>query len=145
MSENISGFGLKVVVVASTTFPAGITITQFADDSDPFDLPELTIGDTGMGLNGDLVVWAKATPIDIKLAVVPNSPDDVNLAILFEANRVAKGKAGARDVITLTGVYPDGTVKIFRQGMILTGIPSNAIQSSGRMKSKTYGFKFENQ
>jgi hypothetical protein len=145
MSENISGFGLKVVVVASTTFPAGLELSQWADDTDPFDLPELTIADTGMGVNGDMVVWAKPTPIEIKLAVVPNGVDDTNLALLFEANRVAKGKRGARDIITLTGVYPDGKIKIFQQGVTISGVPGNSIQSAGRYKTKTYGFRFENQ
>lgn len=143
--EDISGFGLRVVVTASTTFPAGFQISQFADDTDPFDFPELTIADTGMGLNGDLVTWAKAVPIDIRLSVIPNGADDVNLGILFEANRVAKGKAGSADVIRLSAVYPDGTVKVFSPGRIITGVPANAVQTSGRFKSKTYSFRFENQ
>lgn len=145
MSENISGFGLRVVVAASTTFPAGFAITQFADDSDPFDLPSLNIADTGMGLNGDMVVWAKATPIDITVSVVPNGQDDTNLSILFEANRVAKGKRGARDTITLTAVYPDGRIKVFQQGVVISGIPANSVASAGRYKSRTYSFRFENQ
>lgn len=143
--EDISGFGLRVVVTASTTFPAGFEVSQFADDTDPFDFPELTIADTGMGLNGDMVTWAKAVPIDIRMGVIPNGPDDTNLAILFEANRVSKGKAGARDVITLTAVYPDGSVKIFSPGRVITGVPANGVQTSGRYKSKTYSFRFENQ
>lgn len=145
MSENISGFGLTVVLTASTTFPAGIQLTQFADDTDPFDLPDLTIADTGMGVNGDMVVWSKPTPIEVKVGVVPNGTDDVNLAILFEANRVAKGKRGARDVITISAVYPDGKIRMFQQGITLSGTPGNSIQSSGRYKSKSYGFRFENQ
>jgi hypothetical protein len=78
------------------------------------------------------------------LNVVPGSEDDNNLAVLFEANRVGKGKQGARDVIAITVVYPDGRTSSFTQGTITDGMPSNSAQSSGRMKSKAYAFAFEN-
>lgn len=141
--ENISGFGLKMVVTASTTFPAGIPITQFADDSDPLDFPMLTIGESGMGLNGDLVVWSRAAALDVTINVVPDGPDDENLAILFEANRVSKGKRGSRDVITMTVAYPDGSVKVLKQGFCVAGMPANSVSSAGRFKSRTYQFRFE--
>lgn len=145
MSENISGFGLRVIVTASTTFPAGLPITQFADDTDPFDIPEIAIAETAMGLNGDMVIWAKATPIDVQLAVIPGGPDDINLQLLLEANRVAKGKRGARDQITLAAVYPDGTIKMMQQGAVISGVPGNGVSSAGRYKTKVYKFRFENQ
>lgn len=142
--ENISGFGLTVVLTASTTFPAGIPITQFADDVDPFDIPQLTIAETAMGLNGDMAAWSRATPVDVTLGILPNTPDDTNLALLLEANRVAKGKRGARDVITMTAMYPDGRTKVLQQGVVVTGMPANSVSTSGRYKSRPYGFRFEN-
>lgn len=142
--ENISGFGLKIVITASTTFPAGIPVTQFADDVDPLDIPQLTIAETGSGLNGDMVGWSRAVPIDVNIGVVPNGEDDQNLAILFESNRVAKGKRGSRDLITLTAVYPDGRVKVFQRGMCIASQVANAVASAGRYKSRTYSFRFEN-
>lgn len=145
MSENISGFGLRVVLTASTTFPVGLELTQFADDTDPFDIPEITVAETGMGLNGDLVIWARAVPIQVSVSVIANTPDDRSLETLLEANRVAKGKRGARDIINLSGIYPDGRVKIMRAGAIITGVPGNGISANGRYKTKTYRFIFENQ
>src|ERR1700692_516825 len=103
--ENISGFGLIVSVLASNTFPVGLLLTEFADDSDPFDFPSLQIADKAMGLNGDLIQWAKANPIIVTLNVIPGSYADINLATLLEANRVGRGKTGARDIITLIGTY----------------------------------------
>jgi len=88
MANDVSGFGLRIRLTASRTFPAGITITQFADDADPFDIPSLQIADTAMGLNGDLISWSKANPIKPTLNVIPASEDDRNLAVLLEANRV---------------------------------------------------------
>ena len=143
MAQDISGFGLKVWLIGSETFPAGFPITQFADDADPFDIPSLTIAETGMGLNGDLVKWSSAKPITITISVIPQSEDDINLGILYDANRVAKGKRGARDKITLTGIYGDDRVITLTEGIITDGMPSDGVASAGRLKSKTYGFTFE--
>lgn len=142
--NDISVFGLRVQLQASQTFPSGISLTQFADDADPFDTPTMQIRDKAMGVNGDLITWAKATPITLSLSVVPNSDDDRNLAVLFEANRVGKGKQGARDIINVTAIYPDGRTVSFTQGVITDGMPANSPSSAGRLKSKTYQFAFEN-
>lgn len=142
--NDISAFGLRVQLTASETFPSGISLTQFADDADPFDSPSMQIRDKAMGVNGDLITWSKASPITLTLSMVPNSDDDKNLAVLFDANRVGKGKQGARDVVGVTVVYPDGRTTSFTQGTITDGMPSNSVASSGRMKSKSYAFAFEN-
>lgn len=142
--SDISGFGLRATIRASATFPQGIVITQFADDADPLDLPSIQLSDVGMGLNGDLVSWSRANPLRVTLNVVPNGDDDKNLAVLAEANRVGKGKSGARDVITLNIVYPDGTSKTLTEGVITDAMPTNSVASAGRMKSKAYAFAFEN-
>lgn len=74
--EDISGVGLRVTIVASNTFPSGITITQFADDADPFDVPSMQLADKAMGLNGDLITWSKASPLTPTINVIPGSEDD---------------------------------------------------------------------
>lgn len=142
--QDISVFGLRVQVVASQTFPSGINITQFADDADPFDAPSMQIRDKAMGVNGDLITWSKANPLPVTLNVVPNGEDDKNLSVLFEANRVGKGKQGARDTIAITVIYPDGRTSSFTQGTITDGMPSNSATSAGRLKTKAYAFAFEN-
>ena len=145
MAVNISGFGASVNIIASVTFPVGLYLTEFADDADPVDFPVMTIAEQGMGLNGDLVRWSKATPIDMTISVIPYSFSDINLAILLEANRVGRGKIGARDVITMNVNYPAGNFIMLSEGAIITGPPASPIASSGRLKSKTYGFTFENR
>lgn len=143
MSHNISGFGLVLSLTASNTFPSGFTVTQFADDGDPFDSPSIQVADKAMGLNGDLVTWTKANPINVTLNIIPDSEDDQNLAVLFEANRAAKGKIPARDEITITGVYPDDKTVTLSGGFITDGMPLNSVASAGRLKSKPYAFTFE--
>ncbi len=141
--QNISGFGLIVNVLASHTFPVGFIVTEFADDSDPLDIPSIQIADSAMGLNGDLIAWSKANPIPVTLAVIPNSLSDINLSILLEANRVGRGKIGARDIITMNLVYPAGNFVNLNNGIITDGFSVNSVASAGRIKSKTYSFKFE--
>lgn len=141
--QDISAYGIRLRLVASVTFPAGIDITQFADDADSLDIPSQQVADKAMGVNGDLVVWSKANPIPLTLNVIPNTEDDRNMAVLLEANRVGRGKRSARDIITLTAVYPDGRTITWSNGAITDGIPGNALASSGRMKSKPYLFSFE--
>lgn len=141
--QDISGFGLRVIVNANPTFPQGLVVTQFADDADPLDNPSQQIVDKAMGLNGDLVTWSKANPILATLNVIPDSDDDRNLAALAEANRVARNKGSAQDVVTMTVLYPDGRTVTLGPGKLTDAMLASGIASGGRRKSKTYGFAFE--
>lgn len=141
--QDVSGFGLRIILQASVTFPQGISLTQFADDSDPFDTPSQQLMDKAMGLNGDLVVWSKANPITPTINVIPNTDDDRNLEVLAEANRVSRGKTSARDIITLTVIYPDGRSLTLNNGKVTDAIVTRPVASSGRMKTKPYAFAFE--
>ena len=143
--QNISGYGLKINLQASNTFPNGITLTEFADDNDPLDVPSLQIADSAMGLNGDLIIWSKATPIKVTLNVIPSGADDRNLGILLEANRVGKGKVGARDIITMTLIFPANNFVHLINGAITDGIPFSPVASAGRLKTKSYALTFENR
>jgi len=141
---DISGYGVRVNVQASNTFPSGFDLSAFADDADPFDLPSIQIKDKAMGLNGDLITWSKANPLLLTLAVLPGTEDAANMAALFEANRVGKGKTSARDTVTVTGVYPDGSTITLSEGAITDGPPGSSIASAGRIKTNAYQFAFEN-
>lgn len=145
MAQNISGFGFSVNIIASTTYPVGLNITQFADDSDPLDVPSLQIGDTAMGINGDLITWSKANPTKVTLSVIPESDNDLALSILLQANRVGRGKTSSRDIIIMNIIYPDQTnFATLINGVITDGTPFLPVQSSGRLKSRSYNFAFEN-
>lgn len=144
MTKDISGFGVAVTIIASGTFPIGFTVTQFADDSDPLDFAAVNIADKAMGLNGDMITWAKAQPLPMTLNVIAGSTDDISLNILAQANRVGQGKTSAFDLITATVVYPDGTVKVLTGGRMTDAPFGSSIASAGRLKSKTYNFWFAN-
>lgn len=143
MTQDISATGINVLVKADKTFPNGFTVTQFADDADPFDLPALEIAATAMNVNGELVTWSSPQPIVPTLNVIPGGDDDNNLAALFEANRAAAGKVVARDIITMVATYPDGSTVTLFNGKMTSGFPGKSIASAGRMKSKAYAFAFQ--
>lgn len=143
MTTDISGFGSVVTLVASTTFPQALPITQFADDSDSVDMPSIEIAQVAMGMNGNLVTWGHAVAVPVTISVLPGGEDDENLQILASANRVAKGKISAYDVITLTVAYPDGSRITFTGGKLTNAPFGKSIASSGRLKTKTYSFMFE--
>lgn len=145
MANDVSGFGLQIRVIADVTFPAGVTLTQFADDSDPLDIPSMQIADKAMGLNGDLVTWSVAKPISITVHLIPDSDDDINMQILFENNRVGQGKNNARDTITLNALYPSGKSIVLTNGRLTDGMPGTSAANSGKLKSKAYMFSFENK
>lgn len=142
--QDISGFGIAFNIRASKTFPSGFDLTQMADDADPLDAPSQQVGDVAMGLNGHMVVWRTANPLQVTLNVIPNGTDDKNMNVLLEANRAAFGKRPVGDEITLTATYPDGKVVTWVRGAITDGVPANSIASSGRIKTKPYVIKFEN-
>ena len=142
----ISATGLIVTVTASVSFPVPVTLSEFADDADPFDFDNLVIGETAMALNGTLVGWSVANPINPTLNVVPGSEEDQFLGLLLELNRVGRGKSVAGDVITMTAQYPgDELPIILTGGQIISGSPASSAASSGRIKSKAFGFSFENR
>ena len=143
--EDISGIGITVTIFASKTYPAGLTISQFADDADPLDLPDIEILYEGMNVNGELVTWLTPKPLAVSINVIPNTEDAKNLDILFDANRPAYKKVAVRDVITFVVNYPDGKKKILNNGRPKTYSPASGIASAGRYKSRHYQFVFENK
>lgn len=145
MASDISGFGLVINIVASKTYPIGLPLTAFADDSDPLDIASIQIADKAMGLNGDLLKWSKAMPLPVVLSIIPNSVDDQALQVLANNNRVAKGKSNSRDVITMTIVYPDSSTVTLTGGFITDSPFGKSIASAGRMKTNAYAFCFENK
>jgi hypothetical protein len=142
--EDVSGVQTVINIVASQTFPAGLVITNLADDADPLDFAAVEIADSSVGANGDLIVWAKASKIPMVISVIAGSIDDQNLEILYNANRVAQGKVVAGDVLSATVIYPDGSTRSPINGRCISYMPGKSIASgSFRFKTKTYTAVFE--
>lgn len=141
-TNNVTGFGFALSIIASVTFPVGFVFSQASDDSDAVDFPAVKFGDAAMGVNGDAIIWSKAVMIPMTLTVIPGSIDDLNLQTLAKANRVSQGKNGANDVITANLVYPDGSLASLGSGVITDAQFGKGIGSNGRLKTHTYQFMF---
>ena len=144
MAVDISALGIKATLVAAPSYPVGFTITQFADDGDSLNVPDMTIMQSGMGVNGDLVVWRTAVPCEVDINVIPGTDDCKNLENLFKLNMVQKNKLASKDVITLTIQHPNGKIDILTNGYIIGGKPVQDYSASGRAKTRTFRFMFEN-
>lgn len=140
---DVSGTGLTLVVRASRTFPTGFPVTQFSDDTDPLDFPDMAIAEATMNINGDLVVSSTPTPINVTISLIPGSDDDNNMAVIYDANRAARGKRILGDEIMMVASYQDGTVITLLGGKLLTGNPGKSVASAGRVKSNSYSFAFQ--
>ncbi len=146
MATNVSGNGTVLVLAASKSFPVGFPITQFPEDGDPIEIENIDIGDTAMGINGDLIHWSKPNPIKVSFSVIPGSVDDINLQMIIDNNTVAPLKLVANDIITLTKLSPDGTlISVFKNGIFINGPQGTSTGGSGRNKSKTYHLAFESK
>lgn len=141
--QDVSATGIKATVQSSITFPAGFEVSAFADDADPITSADLQIVEHGMSVNGDLVTWSAPKAIPLTLNVIANTEEDNNLNILYNANRVAKNKISVRDVVTIVLTYPDGTTKTATMGKITNATPIRDVASNGKIKSRAYGFIFE--
>lgn len=143
MAYDISATGFTVTIKASVTFPQGFQITAWASDADPWDSPALDIATAEMNINGNLVTFSSPKPLLRNLNVIPGSDDDINLAILAEANRVGLGKRSARDIVTVVASWPDGSTESLGGGKMLNAMIGKSVASAARVKSKAYGFAFE--
>lgn len=144
-----SGAGFKIWISASNTYPLGFTVDEFADDADPFDVPEHYIGTARMDLNSRLFFQNVPKPIEIWLNVIANTQSDSKLASLFENNFQAVNKLFNSDLITMKVSYPtdegffDKIGKIYVNGRLLSGQALPPVIQSGKIKSRRYGFVFE--
>lgn len=141
--ENISSFGLMAVLTSSRTFPVGLPITKFADDNDSIRVPEFKLGDGKMDLNGNLIRSKNAQPVPLSMALIPDSAEDQALAMLLNANRIAKTNPPVDDSITLVVHWPNSSIVTYTKGIIVGGPASLSGTGAGRLSSNVYTFEFE--
>lgn len=143
MTQNISGFGSVVTMKASVTFPAGVTLTEFADDLDPVGSDNIDIGEMAMNVNGDAAYWKRAVPIPFTISAMPGTPTQRNLQALFDANRPQRGRRLVNDIITFDIVYPNGNKTTLSGGIIVNGPTMPNLSGEGRLGGMEYSFAFQ--
>lgn len=142
--QDVSSIGLSLFIRASKTFPLGVTITAFPEDSDPGITGNTDIAGNASGINGDLITWTTVNGIEFNVPVIPNTENDSLLDILYTANRGSVNRFPAKDEITIVATNPvTGVVKTYTKGRIKTGPVGYQYGGDGRIKTKSYGFVFE--
>lgn len=144
MAVDVSAMGLKVLIKAAPSFPVGIEVTHFADDGDSLNISEITTMESGMGVNGDLVVWRVATPCEVELNVIPGTDECKDLETLFNLNMTQNNRVSSKDVISMVITHPDGHQSVLSNGYIVGGKPVQDYSSAGRANSRAFRFVFEN-
>ena len=139
---DVTGCGFKIYIQSLYTFPLGFEIDEFADDKDPFDLPDIQIGEYQSDLNGNLVFWNKPVPFIIDLNLLAGTQGEQNCRTLFNSNYQSGTKGAADDLITMVATYANGDVKIAVNGHINVASPLQSIAYNGRIKSQHYQFIF---
>ncbi len=140
---NITGNGLRVLIAFSKTFPSGITIEDFPADSDPLDLGELEIGEAKMGLNGTPILFSKADPFETSISLLPTTEEAAALTQAALANRIgSKLRPLAKDIITMTVIYPDGSTRIASNGWMTKASVGPNVKGEGKMEDQKFTFQF---
>lgn len=143
--SDISVLGTKIRLLFSKSYPLGFDVSQFSDDQDPWDFPELTIAESAMGANGNLVTYSTPNPIELTISVIPDWNGDArNLSIAFDNNRPGSNKALLRDNITAVITTKDNISVSLINGSFISGVPFVSGQSAKRYKTLSYKFHFEN-
>lgn len=142
--QDTSSIGIAVRLTASITYPRGITFTAFPDDGDVGATGNTEIGGNASGVNGDLIWWKTVNGIEVNVPIIPNTVEESLLDALFNANRASKNRFPKKDIIQIVVTNPvTGIPKTYKNGFIKNGTAGYQYGGDGRIKTKTYGFVFE--
>jgi len=140
--QDISGHGTGIVVLALKSFPFGFTLSNFADDEDPIKAKDIEPFGYEVLYDGSIFPHAKASPVEVSVAVIPNSEDDINLKILLASKPDSLSFLPFEDVTSMVITYPDGGRVVLSNGTIIRGPALDSIQATGRRKGNVYTFAF---
>ncbi|AHK11691.1 hypothetical protein S141_45 [Shewanella sp. phage 1/41] len=141
MADTSHNGAIYTISASKTLANVPVPISAFPKDTDPFDVPNTDISDMEIGTNGDEITWSIQNPVESTLAVIPATDDHEILQTIYNANRSEKGSPGAKDVITLVRILPNGETTTMK-GRITSGPATTSLASSGKIKTPTYGFKW---
>lgn len=144
MTQDSSAIGVHVRLVASKTFPQGITFSAFSEDGDIGISGNNEIAGNASGVNGHLIVWSTVNGIEVNIPMIPNTEEESLMAQLFDANRASVNRFPKKDIITMTVTNPvTGIAKTYLDGVVKNGAVGYQYGGDGRIRTKTYGFVFE--
>ena len=134
MGYNVSAAGTKIEIGGE------VTITEFADDAEPFSASPVPNADAAMTLAGNMMTWRKNGTVKIKIGVIADSENDYDLYsfIIRERQKMntTKNYEGFQISIIKTAGFPETYSECVVESMPYSCDATNA----GRWKGKVYTF-----
>ncbi|WVR18082.1 tail fiber protein [Burkholderia phage Bm1] len=143
MARDVSAFGVKAYILASTTFPLGFSVESFADDDEPITLGTVQLAEAKRDVNGGFYTKGKGAIVPITLAVVAGSYEDYCLSTITRANFNSSFLRPAMDEINMTLSYQDGTIFTFTGGRMTEGHVAPSVSREQRLKGNAYTVAFD--
>ncbi|QRE00529.1 hypothetical protein [Burkholderia phage BCSR129] len=143
MARDVSAFGVKGYMLASTTFPLGFTIESFADDDEPITFGQIQLAEAKRDVNGQFYSKGKGVVVPITIAVVAGSYEDYCLSTVTRANFNSSFLRPAMDEINMTLSFKDGAIFTFTGGRMTEGHVAPSVTREQRLKSNAYTIAFD--
>lgn len=139
---DVSAFGTGINIVATTSFPMGFSLSQFADDEDPISIQDVEVSGFEKLYDGGIFTFDKTSPVLLSVGIMPNTDDDSNLKILMQMRKSSPSLLPLQDTTSMIITYPDGGRVVLTSGSILSGALADSITTQGRKKGNVYHFVF---
>ena len=126
----------------------GIEITDFMDDANPIDFPDVTIANVGVNFNGIMARHSNPTPVIFSITVIPGSHSDRELSDLWQNSRVENctyntdWSKGLTCDISMANYTRQISQYHFAGGTMISGPGGPSATGEGKMLGRTYTFAF---
>lgn len=150
MNDGLSSAQLcDVSFAGSTVTIAGITVSQFMDDANPVEFPDVEVSSVGVNCNGKMIRNAKPNIVTMSVTVIPGSNNDSALYELWKKYRVQDGKNNGGQwetplnaSINIKTIGSRKSSYKFGGGTMVSGPGGPASTAEGKMQGRTYTFAF---
>lgn len=123
-------------------------ITDFMDDANPVEFPDVEVTGAGANLNGNMIRYAKPNLVMMSITVIPFSEDDNALYNAWARYRVQNGNQGTAweqgiTCIIDTSQSARAGSRTLSNGTMISGPGGPASTAEGKMQGRTYTFAFQ--
>ncbi len=133
---DITSANATLVLTVDELFPQGIRLSMFATDQ-AMDMSELTVAETRMGVDGNMVAGFVPTPKEVTVTLEAASPSYESLAALY---RATERKRGAYRCTLVASAPAVGRTFTWTEGVLVRGTPVPAFRKTLEPTSWTFRF-----
>lgn len=148
---NIGEYGLRIFIVAAQTFPMGFELKTFSDDIDPVVFDRVRPVKYEHLIDGSLFFYNTSFALNLNISVISGSTDDQNLKMILQnkmspslVSSLFSDLTGIEDTMVMVVNYATNGSLILSDGNLIAGNIADTVLSSGRRKSNSYQFVFNN-